>query len=164
MDEVNLYIHFIEQTLLIGCVNKLKVYMMNKLTNKVFSSCFDSRVSYKADGENVKLIWDYNWGSFPSETPQSSEFMFRVSQSRSFLLFSLKQLYHREMSRVFYHLLLFTTNIFFVNWVNKDDLLHRLKSPDTHMTYDNRSVLCSWFFTFGYKYFFIRTQKLSERI
>lgn len=40
--------------------------------------CLHLRISFKASGENVKLIWEFIWGSFPPETPQSTEFMFRI--------------------------------------------------------------------------------------
>ncbi len=56
----NHWTRVIEQTLLMGCLIKLKVSIMNKQTRtKCFSSCLHSRVSHKADGENVKLTWEF---------------------------------------------------------------------------------------------------------
>lgn len=71
----------------------------------------------------------YKWGSPACEISQSSAFMFRAEQHLSVQsqLSSLNRLCHREMSRVFCHLLLFTTKDSSVHLVIEEDLLHRLK-------------------------------------
>lgn len=93
----------------------------------------------------------YKWGSPACEISQSSAFMFRAEQHLSVQsqLSSLNRLCHREMSRVFCHLLLFTTKDSSVHLVIEEDLLHRLKKKkklerQSELIWSSLSVKKSW--------------------